>query len=85
MRQRLIEADLWDPSNNDDPTRSILGAWSVLARLGKPCRFAGRTPDGRFEYLVVDPGSGTPIASGHGVSMQEAMCRAALRARRQGG
>ena len=81
MRQKLIDANLWDRDNCSDPAQSITGAWTVLARLGAPCRFGGRMGDGRFEYLVVDPQSGLPVACGRGTSLQEAMCQAALAAR----
>jgi len=81
MRQRLIDANLWDQNNSNDPVHSIIGAWTVLARLGAPCRFGGRSQDGQFEYLVVDPQTGTPVASGRGASLPEAMCQAALTAR----
>ena len=81
MRQQLIDADLWDRDNGGDPVQSITGAWTVLARLGAPWRFGGRTLEGQYEYLVVDPQSGTPVARGRGTSQQEAMCQAALAAR----
>jgi hypothetical protein len=81
MRQQLIDANLWDRNNGSDPLQSITGGWTVLARLGAPGRFGGKTGDGQFEYLVVDPRSGSPVACGRGTSLQEAMCQAALAAR----
>jgi hypothetical protein len=81
MRQKLIDANLWERDNGSDPAQSFSGAWTVLARLGAPCRFGGRIGDGQFEYLVVDPHSGLPVACGRGASLQEAMCQAALAAR----
>lgn len=83
MEKRLIEENLWSPAEGPSPARSIIGAWSVLARLGAPGRFLGRTQDGQYEYLIVDAASGLMLASGKGETMPAAICAAALAARRQ--
>jgi hypothetical protein len=81
MEKRLIEENLWNPVEGPSPAQSIVGAWSVLARLGAPGRFVGRTQDGQYEYLIVDPNSGLMLASGKGETVSAAICAAALAAR----
>lgn len=83
MEKRLIEEHLWSPAEGPSPARSIVGAWRVLARLGAPGRFVGRTQDGQYEYLIVDAESGLMLASGKGESVPAAICAAALAARRR--
>ncbi|BCR03353.1 hypothetical protein DESUT3_04220 [Desulfuromonas versatilis] len=80
MRERLIAANLWNRENAENPGQSITAAWLVLARLGAAYRYGGKTQDGRFEYLIVNPQGGTLLASGKGISIPEAMCEAALAA-----
>ena len=81
MRERLIRMKLWDEGDRRNPAQDMICAWSVLARLGAPYRFGGRTPDGRVEFLVLDLADGRVVASGCGTTSEEAMCRAALAAR----
>lgn len=81
MREKLIEAELWDATDQRNPTQDVICAWSVLSRLGAPYRYGGRTPDGRLEYLVLNLAGGEVVASGCGATPAEAMCRAALAAR----
>lgn len=80
MKERLIAAHLWNQESAGDPGHSITAAWLVLARLGAAYRYGGRTQDGRFEYLIVNPENGGLVASGKGASIPEAMCEAALAA-----
>lgn len=80
MRERLIEAQLWNREDPVNPGQSVCAAWQVLARLGAACRFGGRGQDGRLEYLIVDPADGRLLAVGRGESTPEALCAAALAA-----
>ena len=84
MRQRLIEAGLWEQSDGASPEKDILCAWRVVSRLGYPGRFGGLSQDGQCEYLIVNPQTGGLLASGKGLSVTEAMCAAALAARSGG-
>jgi len=81
MRNKLIAVQLWEENDVRNPEVDFNGAWSVLARLGVPYRFGGRTIDGQVEYLVLNPASGEVVASGRGATSAQAMCRAALTAR----
>jgi|GEM_PF-1991794 hypothetical protein len=83
MEKQLIEENLWSPAEGPSPAQSIVGAWRVLARLGAPGRFVGRTQDGQYEYLIVDAESGLMLASGKGESVSAAICAAALASRRR--
>lgn len=80
MRERLISAKLWDSENPADPAASISAAWQVLSRVGAACRYTGLSQDGKREFLIYDPKSGRPLASGRGSSTPEALCLAALAA-----
>ena len=81
MRTRLIEAGLWHDSERGEPGGDISSAWSVLARLGCAGRYGGRTQDGLYEYVIVNPETGSLLTSGRGSSLPAAMCEAALAAR----
>ncbi|PLX96742.1 MAG: hypothetical protein C0622_14170 [Desulfuromonas sp.] len=82
MEQKLIDAQLWTAEDGHLNNLSCSDAWRVLARLGAPYRYAGKAQDGRSEYLVLDPKTGNVIATGRGESTSEAMCEAALAAKR---
>jgi len=81
MEKQLIEENLWSPAEGPSPAQNITAAWRVLARLGAPGRFVGRTQDGQYEYLIADARDGRMLASGKGESMPAAICAAALAAR----
>jgi hypothetical protein len=80
MRQKLVRNKLWEEADGRNPAEDMVCAWSVLARLGAPYRYAGMAPDGRMEYLVLNAGDGSVLASGKGHTSAEAMCQAALAA-----
>jgi len=81
MEKRLIEEKLWNPEQGPSPVQSIIGAWSLLARLKAPCRFVGRAQDGQYEYLISSPGGSETIAAGRGETVPAAICAAVLAAR----
>lgn len=79
MKSRLEAAGLLD--NRDNIVEiSILTAWTVLARLGLPARYGGKTQDGSFEYLIINPATGNFLATGKGPTLEDSICEAALRA-----
>lgn len=80
MKTQLIKAGLWNNSEKDEPKINISSAWSVLSRLGCPGRFGGRAQDGSYEFVIVNPGTGTLLCSGKGETLESAMCAAALNA-----
>ncbi len=80
MRNRLIELGLWDQQEGLQPENDISAAWRIVSRLGYPGRYGGRALDGRYEYLIVNPRTGS-LASGKGGSVTAAMCEAAIAAR----
>lgn len=82
MEQRLIDAQLWAKADGHINELGFNDAWQVLSRLGAPYRFVGKAFDGRFEYLVFHPKTGDVVASGRGESTPQAMCEAALAARK---
>jgi len=82
MEQRLIDAQLWSQGDGHLNNLNCSDAWRVLARLGAPYRYAGKARDGRLEYLILHPQTGDVIATGRGESTSEAMCEAALAAKR---
>lgn len=82
MEKRLIDARLWSQADGPVNEQNCSDAWQVLSRLGAPYRFAGKSADGLFEYLVLHPQTGDVIASGRGKSSPRAMCEAALAARK---
>lgn len=79
MKNRLQEAGLWCGEEGSEITISI--AWSVLSRLGRPSRYLGRGQDGSHEYGIIDPFTGNLLTTGKGVTVEKAMCEAALNAR----
>ena len=81
MKNKLIAANLADPTEDLHPDRSILDAWKILSRLGNPCRYGGKTQNGLIEYLVINPATGATLVCGQGETLPLAMCDAALAAR----
>lgn len=81
MRERLIRAGLWGMGEKMGSGPDILSAWSRMSRLGHPGRYAGRTQDGLHEYLIVNPRTGSMLASGKGNTVEAAMCEASIAAR----
>jgi hypothetical protein len=77
MKTKLIEVGLWDHREKGEPGRDISSAWSILSRLGCPGRYCGRTQDGLYEYMIVDPKTGSLLTSGEGITLARAMCDAA--------
>jgi hypothetical protein len=80
MEKRLIDANLWTQADGSLEEQGYGAAWRVLARIGVPYRFSGKSCDGMFEYLVLHPRTGEVIATGRGDSSSVAMCEAALAA-----
>lgn len=79
MKYRLKKAGLLC-SDNDIPDIDISLAWSTLAHLGYPARYGGKAQNGFYEYVIVDPRSGTLLATGQGETLELSMCEAALNA-----
>jgi len=79
MKYRVKEAGLWCGEEGSEITIST--AWSALSRLGQPSRYLGRAQDGSHEYGIIDPLTGDLLATGKGVTLEKAMCQAALNAR----
>jgi len=79
MKSRLINAGLLC-SDSDATDIDISLAWRTLARLGFPARYGGRAQNGFYEYVIVDPRSGTLLATGLGETLEISMCEAALNA-----
>lgn len=79
MKYRLQEAGLWCGEEGSEITIST--AWSALSRLGQPSRYLGRAQDGSHEYGIIDRFSGDLLATGKGMTVEKAMCEAALNAR----
>ena len=82
MEKRLIDAQLWSRGDGQLNEQDCNDAWQVLSRLGAPYRFAGRSCDGLWEYLIIHPKTGDVVATGRGELSPLAMCEAALAARK---
>jgi hypothetical protein len=80
MKTQLIDVGLWRTGEEGEPGRDISSAWSILSRLGCPGRYGGRTQDGLYEYVIVNPKTGALLTSGRGATLAMAMCKAALSA-----
>lgn len=80
MKTRLKEAGLV-VNYDDNPEINISFAWSVLARLGYPARYGGRAQDGSYEFVIINPSTGSFMATGKGPTIEMSMCEAALNAR----
>jgi hypothetical protein len=79
MKSRLKQAGLLC-SDNDIRDIDISLAWSTLSHLGYPARYGGKAQNGFYEYVIVDPRSGTLLATGQGETLEISMCEAALNA-----
>jgi len=79
MKSRLKNAGLLY-SCNENLDVNICVAWSALSQLGCPARYAGKTDDGLHKYVIMDPRSGSLIASGLGETVELSMCEAAINA-----
>ena len=79
MKSRLNQAGLLC-SDNDIRDIDISLAWSTLSHLGYPARYGGKAQNGFYEYVIVDPRSGTLLATGQGETLEISMCEAALNA-----
>ena len=80
MVHRLRKSGLLQPQTKELEINISL-AWDILSRLGLPARFGGKSLDGAYEYIVIDPSSGNIFASGRGTSLEDSMCEAALDAK----
>jgi hypothetical protein len=80
MKTKLISVGLWGHQEKGEPGKDISSAWSILSRLGCPGRYCGRTQDGLYEYVIVNPETGSLLTSGKGITLAMAMCDAALAA-----
>ena len=78
MKTRLKEAGL--PCIDDDAEINISYAWSILSRLGLPARYGGRSPEGSYEYIIINPRTGCFLATGKGETLEKSICEAALNA-----
>lgn len=81
MEERLMAVGLCKKGEKIIPNGQISLAWKILARLGYPGRYSGRTQDGLHEFLIVDPATGNLLASGKGNSVEDAICEASIAAR----
>lgn len=79
MKSRLKQAGLLC-SDKDIRDIDISLAWSTLSHLGYPARYGGKAQNGFYEYVIVDPRSGTLLATGQGETLEISMCEAALNA-----
>lgn len=79
MKTRLKQAGLLCSDNNLSEIDISL-AWSTLSHLGYPARYGGKAQNGFYEYVIVDPRSGTLLATGQGETLEISMCEAALNA-----
>lgn len=84
MKTKLMEAGLWDNNDSGEPERDISSAWSVLSRVGYPGRYVGRTQNGLYEYIIINPETESVLPSGRGHTLAMAICKAALSARSLG-
>ena len=77
MKSRLQKAGLLF-TNDADSEIDISVAWDTLARLGYPARYSGKAQDGSYEYAIIDPQTGSLLATGKGTTLEMSMCEAAL-------
>ena len=82
MRAQLINVGLWDQGETGDPEIDISSTWRVLARVGRPGRYVGKTQNGLYEYVIINPENDSLLPSGKGLTLTMAMCEAALAARK---
>ena len=79
MKIRLQQAGLLRHEDNVSNI-NISVAWNVLSRLGCPARYCGRSADGSYEYVIINPKTGDFLASGKGETLEYSICDAALNA-----
>ena len=79
MKSRLQQAGFWCDQEGDFEVNISL-AWNILARLGFPARYGGRTQDGSHEYIITNPQTGELFATGKGMTLERSMCEAVLNA-----
>ncbi len=82
MRTQLINAGLWSNGEQGEPETDISSAWRILSRIGCPGRYVGKTQNGLYEYVIVNPETGTMLPSGKGLTLATAICKAALAAKK---
>ncbi len=80
MLTRLQQAGLWH--SRDKREIDIATAWSILSRLGLPSRYGGKSPDGSYQYVIVDPHNGDLLSFGTGATLETSICDATLKAYR---
>lgn len=61
-------------------SQNYSAAWKILCKLGAPYRFAGKSFDGIYEYLILHPDTGSVVANGRAKTSAAAMLQAALAA-----
>ena len=81
MKERLMEVGLCREGEEIIPNGQISLAWKILARLGYPGRYSGRSQDGLHEFLIMNPVTGSLLATGKGNSVEDAICEASIAAR----
>ena len=79
MKIRLQQAGLICHEDNVSDI-NISVAWSALSRLGCPARYCGRSQDGSYEYMIINPKTGDLLASGKGRTLEHSICEAVLNA-----
>ena len=79
MKTRLEKVGLIT-RRDDNADINISFAWSVLSRLGLPARYGGRSQDGSYEFVIINPSTGDYMATGRGPTIELSMCQAALNA-----
>lgn len=79
MKTRLQQAGLLRHDENVSEI-NISVAWRVLSRLGCPARYCGKSQDGSYEYVIINPKSGDFLASGKGGTLEYSICEAVLNA-----
>ena len=77
MKSRLQKAGLLF-TDDVDPEIDITVAWGALSQLGYPARYSGKAEDGSYEYVIIDPQTGSFLATGKGATLERSMCEAAL-------
>jgi len=77
MKSRLQKAGLLF-TDDVDPEIDITVAWGALSQLGYPARYSGKTQNGSYEYVIIDPQTGSLLGTGKGATLERSMCEAAL-------
>ena len=63
MKSRLQKAGLLF-TDDADPEIDISVAWGALSRLGYPARYSGKAQNGSYEYVIIDPKTGSLLGTG---------------------